>query len=163
MRPSRRIFCFAPTTHTQCLHFVRNARNRQGVCNVLMVCNCCVLVVCACVCDCDCVCDCGPQRAFATICDGCTDKVLARRMWTYVVMCGFVRADYGASGRIRFFCETPTTLTSCTSRTTRTKTHCFGASAWRLSAFCSDGGLGEYGGLVSMVSEVSFVESVANL
>ena len=72
-------------------------------------------------------------------------------------------ADYGASGRIRSFCETPTTLTSCTSWTTRTKTHCFGASAWRLSAFCSDGGLGEYGGLVSMVSEVSFVGSVANL
>lgn len=155
MRPSRRIFCFAPTTHTQCLHFVRNARNRQGVCNVLMVCNCFVLVVCACVCAC--VCDCGPQRAFATICDGCglmwscvdlcgRSKTLMGAEWRSMAYWGVPRrmtADYGASGRIRFFCETPTTLTSCTSRTTRTKTHCFGASAWRLSAFCSDGGLGE--------------------
>ena len=76
---------------------------------------------------------------------------------------GRAKAHDGGLRRIRIFCETPTTLTSRTSRTTRTKTHCFGTFVWKLSAFCSDGGLGEYGGLVSMVSEVSFVESVANL
>lgn len=106
MRPSRRIFCFAPTTHTQCLYFVRNTRNRQGVCNVLMVYNCCVLVVCACVCDCDCVCDCGPQRAFATICDGCG------LMWSCVDLCGRSRTLMGAEWRSMAYWGVPRRMTA---------------------------------------------------
>ena len=71
-------------------------------------------------------------------------------------------ADYGASGRIRFFCETPTTLTSCTSRTTRTKTHCF-EICWRFVAKFQMVVMVADVATVSKVEMVAMVESVANL
>ena len=50
--------------------------------------------------------------------------------------------------------------TGLTGRTGQSMAHCFETFAWKLSVFCSDGELGECGGMVSMVS---VVESVANL
>jgi len=63
-------------------------------------------------------------------------------------------------GRYGTLMSERTNRTVCTSRVARTKTHCFEAFAWKLSAFCSDRELGECGGFVSIVSKVRVVAMV---